>query len=100
MTHPTRKLLVIIAEAALEKPLAQEVKRLGAHGYTVHDVRGAGSGGAREGAWEADRTIELKVICDAGVAEAIAQSVLARYGENYRITLFFADVTVVRAEKF
>ena len=100
MNHPIRKLLVVIAEAALEKALVQEVRRLGAHGYTVHDVRGAGTGGTREGAWEADRTIEMKVICDAPVAESIAQAVLERYGANYRITLFFADVTVVRAEKF
>jgi nitrogen regulatory protein P-II 2 len=98
--HPARKLLVIIAESALEKPIVQEARRLGAHGYTVHDVRGAGMTGTREGAWEADRTVEIKVICDAEVAESIAQAVLARFGEHFGVTLFFADVTVVRAEKF
>ncbi len=97
--HP-KKLLVIMAEAALERALVQDVKRLGAHGYTVYDVRGAGAAGEREGAWEADRTIEMKVICDADVADRIAQAVLASYGQNYGLSMFFADVTVLRADKY
>jgi nitrogen regulatory protein P-II 2 len=97
--HP-KKLLVIVAEAALERALVQDVKRWGAHGYTVYDVRGAGGSGEREGAWEADRTIEMKVICDTEVAERIAQAVLASYGQNYGLSLFFCDVTVLRADKY
>jgi nitrogen regulatory protein P-II 2 len=100
LTRHPRQLLVIIAEAALEKPLASDVKRLGAHGYTVYDVRGAGSMGVREGDWEADRTIEMKVICEGGVADRIAEHVLATYGANFAVTLFFADVQVLRPQKF
>jgi nitrogen regulatory protein P-II 2 len=97
--HP-KKLLVIMAEAALEKALVAEALRLGAHGYTVYDVRGAGAHGTHEGAWDVDRTIEMKVICDADVADRIAQSVLATYGQHYGLSLFFADVEVFRAEKY
>jgi nitrogen regulatory protein P-II 2 len=97
--HP-KKLLVIMAEAALERALVQDVVRLGAHGYTVYDVRGAGASGEREGAWEADRTIEMKVICDPEVADRIAHAVLASYGRDYGLSLFFADVTVLRADKY
>ncbi len=100
MTKYPKKLLVIITEAALERELVREVKRLGAHGYTVHDVRGGGSTGEREGAWEADRTIEMKVICDADVADRIAQHVLDVHGSNYGLTLFFADVSVLRTDKY
>ena len=100
MTKHPKKLLVIIAEAALERALIREVKHLGAHGYTVHDVRGAGSTGEREGAWEADRTIEIKVICDADVADQIADNVLAAHGQNFGLTLFFADVAVLRVDKY
>jgi nitrogen regulatory protein P-II 2 len=100
MTKHPKKLLVIVAEAALEKALVQDIKRLGAHGYTVHDVRGAGAAGAREGAWEADRTIEMKVICDADVADRIGQAVLAAYGQHYGLSMFFADVSVLRADKY
>jgi nitrogen regulatory protein P-II 2 len=92
--HP-RQLLVIIAEAALEKSLVRDVKRFGAHGYTVYD-----ESGVREGAWEADRTIEMKVICEAGVADQIAQHVLVTYAPHYGVTMFFADALVLRPEKF
>jgi nitrogen regulatory protein P-II 2 len=97
--HP-KKLLVIVTEAALEKELVQMVMRLGAHGYTVQDVRGAGGTGAREGAWEADRTIEMKVVCDADVADRIGHAVLAAYSAHYGLTIFFADVSVLRADKY
>lgn len=97
--HP-KKLLVVIAEAALEKRLVADSLRLGAHGYTVHDVRGGGKLGTREAMWEADRSIELKVICDPLVADRIAQHVLAEYAPHYAVTIFFSDVNVLRPEKF
>lgn len=100
MTKHPRKLLVIIAEAALEKRLVNDVRQAGAHGYTVHDVRGGSGYATREGSWEADRTIELKVICEDAVADAIARHVLATYALHYGLTLFFADVAVLRPEKF
>lgn len=97
--HP-RTLLVIIAEAALEKRLVADSLRLGAQGYTVHDVRGGSRLSTREALWEADRSIEMKVICTQTVADALAEHVLAQYGQHYSLTLFFADVAVVRGEKF
>ncbi|MDQ3288823.1 MAG: transcriptional regulator [Pseudomonadota bacterium] len=100
MTKYPKKLLVIITEAALERQLVRDVRKLGAHGYTVHDVRGGGSTGEREGAWEADRTIEMKVVCDEDVADAIAEHVLRTHGPHYGLTLFFADVSVLRVEKY
>jgi nitrogen regulatory protein P-II 2 len=98
-THP-KKLLVIITEAALEKRLIQDAKRLGAQGYTVHDVRGGSQHATREGQWEADRSIELKIICDDAVAQAIAEYVMAQYAADYGVSLFFTDVAVIRPQKF
>lgn len=100
MTKHPRKLLVIIAEAVLEKRLVADVHQAGAQGYTVHDVRGGSAHSTREGSWEADRTIEMKVICETPVADAIAAHLLATYAPNYGLTLFFADVSVLRPEKF
>lgn len=97
--HP-KKLLVVIAEAAIERALVQEALRLGAHGYTVSDVRGAGTAGEREGSWEADRTVEIKIVCDAEIADAIAEAALARFGSHFGLTMFFGDVQVLRPEKF
>jgi len=96
----SRKLLVVICEAALEKALVEDVGRLGAAGYTIVDVRGGGRGGTRDATWEADRSIEIKVICDADVADRVAAHVLATYSAHYAVTLYVADVSVVRPEKF
>jgi nitrogen regulatory protein P-II 2 len=98
-TH-SRKLLVVICEAALERVLVDDARRLGALGYTIADVRGSGRGGPREGAWEADRSIEMKVICETEVAERFAAHVLAAYCEHYAVTLYLGDVSVLRPEKF
>ena len=100
MQHHARKLLIVICEAALEKMLGDDALRLGAVGYTITDVRGRGRSGARDSAWEADRSIELKVICDDEVAERLAAHVLATYGEHYAVTLYLTDVSVLRPEKF
>ena len=97
--HP-KTLLVIVAEAALEKNLVRDARRLGAQGWTLTEVSGAGRSGVREGAWEADRTIELKVICDGAVADAIAAHVLAQYAPNYSVAMYFSAVSVLRPERF
>ncbi len=96
----TRQLLVIIAEATLETHLIKEVMRLGARGYTVTEVKGGGSEGVREGAWDADRTVRMDVVCEPAVADTIAEYVLATYAPHYSMTLFFSEVQVVREQKF
>jgi hypothetical protein len=97
--HP-KSLLVIVAEAALEKNLLRDAQRLGAQGWTLTEVRGAYHEGVREGAWEADRTIELKLICEPAVADAIAEQVLAQYAAHYSVALYFAEVGVLRPERY
>ena len=97
--HP-KTLLVIVAEAVLEKNLVRDVRELGAQGWTVSEVHGAAREGVREGAWEADRTVEMKVICDATVADAIADHVMAVYASNYSVAMYFSAVSVLRPERF
>lgn len=97
--HP-KKLLVLIAEAALEKRLVADVMRLGALGYTVHDVRGGSQHAVREGRWEADRTVEVKVVCDEPVADAIAAHVMSTHAPHFGLTMYFADVSVLRPHKY
>jgi hypothetical protein len=97
--HP-KTLLVIVAEAVLEKPLLRDARERGAQGWIVTEVHGAGREGVREGAWEADRTVELKVICDEPVADAIAEHVLAAYAPHYSVALWFSPVAVLRPDRF
>lgn len=97
--HP-KKLLVVIAEAAIERLLVREVRALGAQGYTVIDVRGAGSRGERAADWEADRSIRLEVIADEAVCVAIADRLVQAYAPNYAVVVYVADVGVLRPQKF
>ena len=100
MLKHQKKLLVIITEAILEKSLIADAKRLGAQGYTVYDVRGGSQNATHEGSWDADRMIEMKIICDGTVADAMASHVIAQYASNYGVRLFFSDIEVMRPQKF
>lgn len=95
-----RKLLTIIAEAALEQSLVKDIERLGAHGYTITDARGKGGRGIRNADWDRSGNIRLEVVCDAATAEAIAGDFRGRYYDNYAMILFIGDVDVLRPEKF
>jgi hypothetical protein len=95
-----KTLLVIVAEAVLEKSLVRDAGRLGAQTWTVAEVHGAGREGLREGDWEADRTIELKVTCDPSVADAIAEHVLAHYAPHYGVAMYFSEVSVLRPDRY
>lgn len=92
--------LVIVAEAALEKTLVREARERGAQGWTVAEVHGGLHEGEREGRWEADRTVELRFVCEPEVADAIAEHVLATHAPHYGISLHFAEVWVLRPERF
>ena len=94
------KHVVLIAEKALEEKLEADVMRLGAHGYTVTDVRGCGSQGVRAGTWDADQSIRLEVLCDGSTALAITKHVEAAYFQHYAIVAFVGDVGVLRPQKF
>jgi hypothetical protein len=42
----------------------------------------------------------MKVICEAETADRIAGHVLAEYGANFGLSLFFVDVDVLRPGKY
>ncbi len=96
--------LTIIAEFVLEARLVALLGRLGAHGYTVHEVRGGSfsADGARhrEGAGETDRTIEMKVVCERATAEKIAHQVLAEFAQHFSVRVLLAEVEVFRPGKY
>jgi len=97
--HP-KTLLVIVVEAVLERALVRDARERGAQSWTVTEVHGAGREGVREGDWEADRTVEIRVICDAPVADTISQHVMSTYAAHYSVTMYFAAVQVLRPERF
>jgi hypothetical protein len=95
-----KTLLVIVAEAALEKALVRTAREHGAHFWTVGEVHGAGREGVRDGDWEADRTIEFKVLGDDAVVDTIARHVLDTWTPHYSVGMYFSDVSVLRPDRF
>jgi hypothetical protein len=93
------KLVTIVAEAVLEHRLVEEIKRLGAKGYTLVDARGEGSRGLRTMDWEG-KNIRLETI----VSEEVALRILARlqeaYFPHYAVVAFVENVEVVRGDKY
>jgi hypothetical protein len=100
MPTEARKLVTIVTEAVVERRLVDDLKLLGAHGYTISDARGEGSRGVRSAGWEASSNIRVEVVCDPRTAEAIAAHLRANYYADYAMILYFSDVGVLRPEKF
>ena len=96
----TRTLLTIVTEGVIERQLVEDVKRLGAHGYTIVDARGEGSRGMRAADWEYSKNIRLETICDRAVAEAIMAHLARTYYADYAMIAYLTDVQVIRPEKF
>lgn len=95
-----RRLVTVVCETSLESRVLDALREVGASGYTRSDVRGGGARGEREGDWEGGRSVEVKVLCDEGTAQRLVDALLARYSEDYALTLWVADVAVARPAKF
>lgn len=95
-----RKLVTVIAEAVLESRIAEDLKRLGAHGYTATDVRGEGHRGRRDASWEHNRNIRIETVCTEEVAQVIMQYLADTYYANFGVVTYMSDVEVMRGDKF
>lgn len=96
----SHQLLTIITEAALENTLADDVERLGAHGYTIMDVRGKGHKGLRNAGWDASANIRIEIICTRDTAESISAYLKEKYYADYAMVIFSAEIKVLRQDKF
>lgn len=100
MKRYPKELLVIITEAVLEKRVIADAMRLGAQGYTVHDVRGGNQHSSRDDTWEADRTVKIEIVCSEAAADLIGEHVLRSYGDNFGLTIYFCAAQVLRPAKY
>jgi nitrogen regulatory protein P-II 2 len=92
------KLVTIIAEAVLEHFLLDDLKRLGAKGYTIGDVRGEGTRGLRSS--DIESNLKLETVVSAAVADKILEHLAKRYFTNYALIAYVTDVEVVRGDKY
>jgi len=99
MLTVTLQLVTIIAERYLKDQLINELRTLGATGYTLTDAEGEGSRGVRASEWEG-RNVKIEVIVSDEVAEAITDHVADHYFEHYAVVLYSHPVEVVRSSKY
>ncbi|HLM68155.1 MAG TPA: hypothetical protein VK358_11540 [Longimicrobium sp.] len=93
------KKVTIVAEALLEPRLVQELRALGATGYTVSEAHGEGSRGVRASEWEGEN-VKVETLVGAEAADRILAHVAAQYFEHYAVIAWVTDVHVVRGEKY
>jgi nitrogen regulatory protein PII len=94
-----RKLLTVVCEAALESRLIKDLMGLGAKGYTVTDAHGTGPRNQRNGDLEGGN-IRIEVVTDEVTIEKIIERLQADYFPNYAVSVWVADVDVLRQERY
>jgi len=77
---PQKYLLTIVSESILEDRMIEEVRALGATGYTVSDARGWGKHGKRRGKWRQDSNVRIEVVG----SQELCETICARFKEEYQ----------------
>jgi nitrogen regulatory protein P-II 2 len=93
------KLVTIIAEPVLEPRLTQELRALGASGFTVVEGRGEGSRGIHA-AEIPGINVRIETVVPPEVAERIVDHLTATYFTDYEVIAYLSDVHVVRGDKY
>jgi len=94
-----RKLLTIVAEAALEQRLSKDVVRLGAKGFTISPAHGMGPRNQRTGDLEGGN-IRLETVISNEVLIQILELLETNYFPHYACSAWVTQVEVVRDERY
>lgn len=100
MPRGTRKLVTIVTEAAAERGLIEDLRALGASGWTILEARGAGERGERPGDWTESRNVRIETLCDADTAGKLLDHLRVHWYAHFAMVAWAVDVEVVRPEKF
>jgi nitrogen regulatory protein PII len=95
----TLKLVTIVAERLFREKVQEELRKLGAKGFTVTDAVGQGSRGVRASEWEG-RNVRIETVVPPEVADRIVEHVAERYFEHYAVIVWVQSVDVVRGDKY
>jgi nitrogen regulatory protein P-II 2 len=94
-----KKLLTVVCEGALESRLIRDLLALGAKGYTVTDAHGTGPRNQRNADLEGGN-IRLEVVTDELTLTNIIERLQRDYFPNYAVSVWVADVEVLRQERY
>ena len=92
-------LVTIITERIFRDDIVEEIKSLGATGYTLSDTTGAGSKGVRASDWEG-KNVKIEVLVNQEVSDKIINAVAEKYFEDYSVIAYVHPVQVVRGDKY
>ncbi len=95
----TLKLVTIISDDALTENLTDDIKKLGAKGYTLEVAKGEGSHNTRTSELEGEN-IKLETIVSETVADKIMILLAEKYFEQYGLIAYVQNIDVYRGEKF
>lgn len=90
--------VTIVAEALLESRLLALLRRAGARGWTLTEVRGEGSRGVRASDWEGN--VKIESLVSPGCARSILAELARDYFPRFAVVAFTDRVRVVRGEKY
>ena len=94
------KLVTVVCEALAREPIQTVLAEVGAHGYTVFPVEGAGAQGERAGDIREFGNIQVEVIVPPAVAEKLLARLQSEFFPHYAMVAYESDVRVLRREKF
>ena len=94
-----KTLITIVAEAALEARLLEDLQRAGIRGYTVTSAHGAGVRGGREGDLEGGN-VRIESVATEHVAQEFMSHLRNHYFQHYACVAWLHSVKVVRGENY
>jgi nitrogen regulatory protein PII len=98
-TYPMKR-VTIVCEAYAKEAVKKLLREIGAHGYTIFDVEGAGSRGERPGDIREFANIQVEVILPLERADVLLQRLEKEFFSRYAMIAYDSDVRVLRENKF
>ncbi|MBL8694065.1 MAG: transcriptional regulator [Planctomycetes bacterium] len=93
------KLVTVVAESVLGDRICEEMRSLGAKGFTVSEATGEGSRGLRTSEL-GGKNVRIEAVVGPDAADRILERLAERYFPHYAIIAFVHDVHVVRGDKY
>lgn len=94
------KRVTVVCEVFAKDRVLQLLREVGAHGYTLFPVEGAGSKGKRQADIPEFSNLQIEVIMQPAAAEALLARLEKELFPRFTIIAYESDVRVLRPAKF
>lgn len=98
-THPMKR-VTIVTEALAREPIKRLLTDIGAHGYTIFAVEGAGAQGERPADIAEFGNIQVEVVLQPAAAGELLQRLHRDFFPRYAMIAYESEVRVLRRDKF